>query len=306
MSPELFSKQPCSVATDVYSYGLVLYFLYTQKVPFEGLSGAKAATKAAKMHSRPIFPDNIPDNWKELISKCWHKNPHIRPSTPEIIEKLQKMKDDISKSSTSSSSSSENQLNKSRGSISLIDTSLLENQPLDLKREDYESPSNLLLYQFKSMVNDSKYSDFTIKVGNESFAAHRAILAARSENFAAEIDIAGDSREMIIDSKIATPLAIKIILEFLYTGKLPIDSSSVFEVMHAAQSLNLSQAVDICKEFMDDFGVPVTIDESIETTESFIDIKESLLNAEKNIQNVESVLDILNQKLSSVTSRVSK
>merc|ERR1711862_270966 len=105
-------------------------------------------------------------------------------------------------------------------------------------------PSNLLLYQFKSMVNDSKYSDF------------------------------------------------KIILEFLYTGKLPIDSSSVFEVMHAAQSLNLSQAVDICKEFMDDFGVPVTIDESIETTESFIDIKESLLNAEKNIQNVESVLDI--------------
>ena len=133
MSPELFSKQPCGVATDVYSYGLVLYFLYTQKVPFEGLSGAKAATKAAKMHSRPIFPDNIPDNWKELISKCWHKNPHIRPSTPEIIEKLQKMKDDISKTS-----SSENQLNKSRGSISLIDTSLLENQPLDIKREDYE------------------------------------------------------------------------------------------------------------------------------------------------------------------------
>ena len=182
----------------------------------------------------------------------------------------------------------------------------------NLPAKSINSGCGLLSYQLGLLVNDVKYSDFTVCVGKEKFAVHRAILSARSENFAAQIDQADESRELQIDENVASAGSVLSLLKFLYSGYLNLSGENVLDVMNAANNLNILQAVDLCREYLEEHGVPIKVTEDgdeedkNENTEKVRDVKESLVAAEASIQNVESVLDVLNRKLESVTARMSE
>ncbi|EFA74867.1 protein tyrosine kinase [Heterostelium album PN500] len=82
---------------DVYSFGLVIYEIYTGKVPFENLEGVTAAAKSAYENLRPSLPDDCPLWLRKLITRCWAGEPSERPSFLEIVNILNQYKDQFIK-----------------------------------------------------------------------------------------------------------------------------------------------------------------------------------------------------------------
>ena len=89
MAPEFlrdFQNNQNSYAVDVYSYGILLFMIVTQKNPF---SKKKFNAKDVINGERPKLPGHTEEHWKELITQCWSGDPAARPSFTQICEKLE-------------------------------------------------------------------------------------------------------------------------------------------------------------------------------------------------------------------------
>ncbi|KAH9564203.1 hypothetical protein CY35_04G013200 [Sphagnum magellanicum] len=69
-------------AGDVYGFGMVLYELLTGQIPFQGhsLNDYDLVISGA----RPDIPDDVSPEMRDLLLRCWHQDPHQRPSWTEI------------------------------------------------------------------------------------------------------------------------------------------------------------------------------------------------------------------------------
>lgn len=84
MSPEMINEEDYDNKTDVYSFGIVLYFLFVGSLPKQSIA-EKAKSISIKMPS----PSNYISKFCiELIEECLSNNPEDRPSFEMIIEKL--------------------------------------------------------------------------------------------------------------------------------------------------------------------------------------------------------------------------
>ncbi|PCI36710.1 MAG: hypothetical protein COB50_04360 [Thiotrichales bacterium] len=89
MAPEIL--QPYGVyhrESDIYSYGMVLWELFTTKKPFANFKGSKGTLgiKIAK-GLRENIPSTVPKFYAVLIKECWGAC-HNRPSLEEIIRRI--------------------------------------------------------------------------------------------------------------------------------------------------------------------------------------------------------------------------
>ncbi len=91
MSPEQIQGKELTVASDIYSLGLVLYEMVTGARPFQDESPWTEALKRLAQNPAPPdkFVPGLGANWNDTVLKCLAQNPAMRPrSTHEVIALL--------------------------------------------------------------------------------------------------------------------------------------------------------------------------------------------------------------------------
>lgn len=90
LAPEVFHGQRGSVASDVYSFGLLLDILVTQSYAFPYSSPEELLYR--KLHEDPVPPsaraEALPPVWEKVILACLQRDPAHRPSRPADLVRL--------------------------------------------------------------------------------------------------------------------------------------------------------------------------------------------------------------------------
>jgi serine/threonine protein kinase len=75
---------------DVFSFGMILWEIMTQQIPFDGLKNEELFNVVVKDGFRPVL-DSVPFPVANIIYKCWNPNPVNRPEFVDITEMLQEL-----------------------------------------------------------------------------------------------------------------------------------------------------------------------------------------------------------------------
>jgi serine/threonine protein kinase len=78
MAPEILEHKPYSAKIDVYSFGIMLWVLYTRREPYTELKRQWDIPKYVVKGNRPSIPDHCPDGFSSLITQCWAHDPQDR------------------------------------------------------------------------------------------------------------------------------------------------------------------------------------------------------------------------------------
>jgi len=98
MAPEVFSGTSYDVKVDVYSFSMIMFEVICREIPFEDEEPAKVGGMAIK-GERPdleAIPPDCPEEFSNLMIRCWAHNPAERPSFPDIVESLLQVESVIS------------------------------------------------------------------------------------------------------------------------------------------------------------------------------------------------------------------
>jgi len=87
MAPEMLLDQGYNEKADVYSFGIVLWELYTHLEPYNKAfkSFDEMLEAVTKKGRRPDIPEDCPLKYKDLMQQCWNPDPQYRPSFAKIV-----------------------------------------------------------------------------------------------------------------------------------------------------------------------------------------------------------------------------
>jgi serine/threonine-protein kinase CTR1 len=86
MAPELIQERPYNCSVDVYAFGILLWEMFTRRIPFDGWDPSDIVRKVIA-GERPELPETgLPNCARTLIPKCWHQDAMRRPHA-NILEK---------------------------------------------------------------------------------------------------------------------------------------------------------------------------------------------------------------------------
>ena len=88
MAPEFNDKANTKVnqLCDVFSFGMVLYEIFVQQLPFAEIDDGVAVTRMIRERRRPSIPQELPPYIKELMHFCWQHRPNDRPNFEKILQ----------------------------------------------------------------------------------------------------------------------------------------------------------------------------------------------------------------------------
>ncbi|RGB33292.1 kinase-like domain-containing protein, partial [Rhizophagus diaphanus] len=80
IAPEIFQGQKYTKASDIYSFGMVMWELMTGRKPFWDQNHDTELIIEICDGLRPPIVTNAPEGYIELMQKCWHPDPNERPT----------------------------------------------------------------------------------------------------------------------------------------------------------------------------------------------------------------------------------
>jgi serine/threonine protein kinase len=87
MAPEMMNNMKETNKVDSFSYGMILYEMFTETKPFTDFSPQEIQEKI-RSGIRPEFPQNIHPEMQRLISECWDGDATKRPSFENICKQF--------------------------------------------------------------------------------------------------------------------------------------------------------------------------------------------------------------------------
>jgi serine/threonine protein kinase len=91
MAPEIFEGHKYTAASDIYSFGMIMWELMTGRRPFWDQNHDIYLIIEICDGLRPPIVTNAPEGYIELMKECWHSDPSKRPKANDISEKIDKM-----------------------------------------------------------------------------------------------------------------------------------------------------------------------------------------------------------------------
>lgn len=88
MAPEVLRNEPSDEKSDVYSYGVILWEIATEKIPWDNLNSMQVIGAVGFMNQRLEIPNDVDPQWVSIIESCWHSEPQQRPAFHELLEKF--------------------------------------------------------------------------------------------------------------------------------------------------------------------------------------------------------------------------
>ncbi|KAL1216851.1 putative serine/threonine-protein kinase SIS8 [Cardamine amara subsp. amara] len=98
MAPEVLRNEPADEKCDVYSYGVILWELFTLQQPWGKMNPMQVVGAVGFQHRRLDIPDFVDPAIADIISQCWQTDSKLRPSFAEIMASLKRLQKPVTSS----------------------------------------------------------------------------------------------------------------------------------------------------------------------------------------------------------------
>ena len=91
MAPEVVLEKSYNEMVDVFSFGMVIWAIASNKQPYKGYDRDMHRTRVIRGGERPKLSSSWPPAFCKLLSDCWHRDSHQRPNFECISNRLQEL-----------------------------------------------------------------------------------------------------------------------------------------------------------------------------------------------------------------------
>jgi serine/threonine protein kinase len=92
VAPEVLRGRRYTQASDIYSFGIIAYEVYTGLPPYHDVAHDEFLAIRIIQGLRPELDYKVPREISDIIKQCWDADPLKRPKAKEICELFEKLK----------------------------------------------------------------------------------------------------------------------------------------------------------------------------------------------------------------------